>query len=64
MVALLMCQCRLLYKNHELTSWVESQFLQERMAQTMRTLKEKAATLAPEVNQAVSDVVSMVKFPQ
>jgi len=50
LVALLLCLCRLLFKNHELTVWVEDQYLETAMQQTMNGLKARAASLAPEVN--------------
>ena len=47
LVALLLCECRILFKNHDLTVWLEEQFGE--FYQVMAALKAREADLAPEV---------------
>ena len=60
LVTLLLCLCRILYKNHEITSWAENSFPE--LGQTLSDLKTRSASMPPEVGQALADVQSMVKF--
>lgn len=57
LVALLLSECRILYKNHEMVTWVEEQF--------KLFFKETHSELLPrsghaEVKQAIEDLFSMV----
>ena len=57
--ALILCECRLLYMNHDLVTWVEEQF----KLFFKETHSELAARSAhAEVKQAVEDVFSMVNL--
>ena len=49
LVALLLCICRVLFKNHEMCVWVEDA-AQKFFKDTMVALKERSAALAPEVS--------------
>uniref|UniRef100_A0A7S3I6U0 PUL domain-containing protein n=1 Tax=Favella ehrenbergii TaxID=182087 RepID=A0A7S3I6U0_9SPIT len=61
-VTLLLCLCRLLYKNHDLTSWVEKSFLE--LGQTLKALKARTASMSAEVGHAIADVMSMTEFSE
>ena len=63
LIASLMCMCRLMYKNHEMTVWVE-QSLKESFKSTISGLKERTAAQPVEVSQAIADVLSMVKLDE
>ena len=55
LVALLLSICRCLYKNHDLTVWVETAYKND-FKQTMAGLEERSQGLAVEVRQALKDV--------
>ena len=61
LIAVLLCLCRLLYKNHDLTKWVETTFKATFKA-TLLSLAERSSTLADEVKFAIKDVGSMVNL--
>ena len=61
LIAVLLCLCRLLYKNHDLTKWVETSF-KETFKTTMAALTERASTLPDEVKFAIKDVGMMVNL--
>ena len=61
LIAVLLCLCRLLYKNHDLTKWVETTF-KETFKATLLSLAERASALPDEVKFAIKDVGSMVKL--
>ena len=58
LVALLLCECRILFKNHELVSMVEGEFKQAFKA-VHQGIKERQGSV-PEVAQAIQDVTKMV----
>ena len=57
LVAALLCECRILYKNNEMVTWVEETF-KLFFVETHNQLKEK--TQSSKVKQAIADVMSMV----
>ena len=57
LLALLLCECRILYKNHEMVTWVEEQF-KLFFKETHTELEGR--TTHPEIKQAVADLFSMV----
>lgn len=59
LIAVLMCECRLLYKNHELCTFVEGEF-KGPFKETMSALEDRATV--NEVKQAVRDVTNMVNL--
>lgn len=59
--ALLLCECRILYKNHEMVTWVEENF-KLFFVETHNTLKEKSSS--NKVKQSVEDVMSMVNLEE
>ena len=61
LMAVLLCQCRLLYKNHELTSFVEQEFKGPFKA-TMNALEDRASAMPVEVKQAIRDLTNMVNL--
>ena len=61
LIAVLLCMCRLLFKNHDLTKWVETSF-KETFKVTLLSLAERASALPDEVKFAIKDVGSMVKL--
>lgn len=57
LLSLLLCECRILYKNSEMVTWVEEQFklfFKETHAELM------SRTAIPEVKEAIQDIISMV----
>ena len=61
LVAALLCICRCLYKNHEVTVWVEKEF-KEPYQQTMAALEARASE--NEVKEAIKDALSMVSLEE
>ena len=61
LVAVLLCECRLLYKNHELCVFVENEF-KGPFKQTMSSLEDRALEMPVEVKQAIRDVTNMVNL--
>ena len=61
LMAVLLCECRLLYKNHELCVFVENEF-KGPFKQTMSALEDRATTMPVEVKQAIRDVTNMVNL--
>ena len=59
LLSLLLCECRILYKNHEMVTWVEEQF-KLFFKETHTELDGR--TSFPEIKQALSDVISMVSL--
>lgn len=57
LVALLLSECRILYKNHEMVTWVEEQF-KLFFKETHSELSSRSGH--PEVKQAIEDLFSMV----
>ena len=57
MLALLLCECRILYRNNDTVTWVEEQF-KLFFKETHTDLSNRAAF--PEVKEAVQDLLSMV----
>ena len=51
-VTTLLCLCRILFKNHDMTSFVETEHRQS-FKETTDALRERSAPLAPEINQAL-----------
>jgi len=58
-LSLLLCECRILYKNHEMVTWVEEQF-KLFFKETHNELDNR--TSHPEIKQAVADLFSMVQL--
>ena len=58
-LSLLLCECRILYKNHEMVTWVEEQF-KLFFKETHTELDNRTAH--PEIKQAVADLFSMVQL--
>lgn len=57
LLSLLLCECRILYKNSEMVTWVEEQFklfFKETHAELM------SRNAIPEVKEAIQDIISMV----
>lgn len=44
----LLCMCRLLYKNHDLTKWTEDNF-KSALKQTLASLSQRASALPAEI---------------
>lgn len=57
LLPLLLCECRILYKNHEMVTWVEEQF-KLFFKETHTELEGRTAH--SEIKQAVTDLFSMV----
>lgn len=57
--ALIMCECRMLYKNHEMVCWVEESF-KLFFKETHQKLSERTAS--SKVKEAITDVLSMVNL--
>lgn len=58
LVALLLCECRILFKNHDMVQMVENAF-KPIFKETHEKLKERQGAV-PEVLQAIQDVIKMV----
>jgi len=56
-LALLLCECRILYKNQEMVTWVEEQF-KLFFKETHTELSARTSHL--EIKQAIEDLFSMV----
>ena len=56
-ICLLLCECRILYKNQDMVTWVEEQF-KLFFRETHAELESRTAI--PEVKQAIQDLHSMV----
>ena len=63
LVALLLAQCRLLFKNHDMTVWVETDF-KSFFCETHTKLKNGPQGAIAEVGQALQDIYSMVKIEE
>ena len=61
LIAVLLCLCRLLYKNHDLTKWVETAF-KDMFKNTLESLTARASALPDEVKFAIKDVQMMVNL--
>ena len=61
LVALILCECRLLYKNHEMVTWVEESF-KLFFVETHNQVKERVS--GAKVREAVLDVMSMVNLEE
>ena len=61
LIAVLLCLCRLLFKNQDLTKWVETEF-KAVFKSTFAGLTERASALPDEVKFAIKDVQMMVNL--
>ena len=61
LIAVLLCLCRLLFKNQDLTKWVETEF-KATFKGTLAGLTERASALPDEVKFAIKDVQMMVNL--
>jgi len=61
LIAVLLCFCRLLYKNHDLTKWIETTY-KETFKATLLALAQRTQALPDEVKFAIKDVGSMVNL--
>lgn len=61
LIAVLLCTCRLLFKNHDLTKWVETQY-KETFKTTLASMNERASGLPEEVKFAIKDVSMMINL--
>jgi len=59
MLSLLLCECRILYRNQEMVTWVEEQF-KLFFKETHTDLSSRATF--PEVKDAIQDLLSMVSL--